>query len=298
MLYPIDDAIQQYRIKALTTPPEAFEMTGLDQEMSKILSRTDLPKEQKMKRYFQALSKFQTARSMFVEEKQNTPFTPAVTPPPVVAADVMHPQQQQQVEESANTGEHNDEDDTFVDANEGTMVASTPVKTSSSPRKSKLLTPEKAMRILQSDTGLRLDSDKVYFGDKQLGKIDQLDAILKFLLSESGNAKSPKFTDVGIGQYLNQPVRNQVMTKQITALLKDYVPEQQLAPFPKLRTSAVKKQMGSGGVRLTHTKPRAAGGGGGRGRSMHAKRASNHRAVGGGGGGGIEIDFDRWQSIM
>jgi hypothetical protein len=62
---PIDDALRQFRFNALNTPLVAKDMTTLDKEMSDILSRTDLSKEHKLKKYYEALGKFQEARNIF-----------------------------------------------------------------------------------------------------------------------------------------------------------------------------------------------------------------------------------------
>jgi hypothetical protein len=61
---PLDDVLREFRIRALTTPPAAVEMTKLDRKMSSILSRTDLSKEAKMKMYDQALNEFRTMRDI------------------------------------------------------------------------------------------------------------------------------------------------------------------------------------------------------------------------------------------
>ena len=63
--FPINDVLQQFRIAALTTPPAAFEMSNLDREMGDILSRTDLPKDVKVKMYNETLDKFRDARHSF-----------------------------------------------------------------------------------------------------------------------------------------------------------------------------------------------------------------------------------------
>lgn len=62
---PVDDILQQYRISALNTPLAAYEMTSLDKEMGNILSRTGIPKNKKMKMYFEVLNKFRDARDVF-----------------------------------------------------------------------------------------------------------------------------------------------------------------------------------------------------------------------------------------
>lgn len=61
---PIPDLLQQMRIKALTTPLAATEMTLLDKDMSAILSQTTLPVETKLKLFYEILNKFQDARSI------------------------------------------------------------------------------------------------------------------------------------------------------------------------------------------------------------------------------------------
>jgi len=59
---PENEILKYYRMKNLTTPPEAFELSELDKEMSQILSRTDLDSETKGILYYRTLVKF---RSLF-----------------------------------------------------------------------------------------------------------------------------------------------------------------------------------------------------------------------------------------
>lgn len=58
VMVPEDEALKFYRIKNLTMPPEAFELSELDKEMGNVLSRTDLPSRQKAVLYYKALTKF------------------------------------------------------------------------------------------------------------------------------------------------------------------------------------------------------------------------------------------------
>jgi hypothetical protein len=69
---PIDDILQEFRIRALTTPPEAIELTSLDREMSEILAKNNIPKEMKLKLYYDALNKFQNVRNMVMRVKPTT----------------------------------------------------------------------------------------------------------------------------------------------------------------------------------------------------------------------------------
>jgi hypothetical protein len=61
---PIDDVLREFRIRALTTPPEAIEMTNLDREMSRVLSTNNVPKEMKMKMYNEVLNQFRNVRNL------------------------------------------------------------------------------------------------------------------------------------------------------------------------------------------------------------------------------------------
>ena len=58
VVVPENEILKYYRAKNLTTPPEAFELSDLDQEMSKILSRTDIDDKTKGTLYYKALVKF------------------------------------------------------------------------------------------------------------------------------------------------------------------------------------------------------------------------------------------------
>jgi len=64
---PENEILKYYRMKNLTTPPEVFELSELDKDMSEILSRTDLDSETKGNLYYRTLVKF---RNLF----KSSPF--------------------------------------------------------------------------------------------------------------------------------------------------------------------------------------------------------------------------------
>lgn len=63
-----DDVLRDYRIKALTSPLSAYEMTNLDREMGDILSRTDLATDRKLKLFYDTLNKFQVTRKNYIHQ--------------------------------------------------------------------------------------------------------------------------------------------------------------------------------------------------------------------------------------
>lgn len=63
---PEDEALKYYRVKNLTMPPEAFELTDLDREMSSVLSRTDLSPKEKAFQYYRSLTKFRNLYKQFL----------------------------------------------------------------------------------------------------------------------------------------------------------------------------------------------------------------------------------------
>jgi hypothetical protein len=63
-----DDVLREYRIRALTSPLSAYEMTHLDREMGDILSRTDLATDRKLKLFYDALNKFQVTRKNYIHQ--------------------------------------------------------------------------------------------------------------------------------------------------------------------------------------------------------------------------------------
>jgi hypothetical protein len=65
---PVDDMLREFRIRALTTPPSAIEMTTLDKAMSQILSKTDIPKEAKIQMYNEALNQFRSVRDTVMQK--------------------------------------------------------------------------------------------------------------------------------------------------------------------------------------------------------------------------------------
>ena len=62
-MIPENKILRYYRAKLLATPPEAFELSSLDNQMSKILTRTDLDTKDKALRYYKTLSKFKNLYS-------------------------------------------------------------------------------------------------------------------------------------------------------------------------------------------------------------------------------------------
>jgi len=73
VMVPEDKILQYYRIKALQTPPEAFELSELDQKMSNILGRTDLSPKDKAFLYYKNLTKFQNLFSDVKRKQQQIP---------------------------------------------------------------------------------------------------------------------------------------------------------------------------------------------------------------------------------
>ena len=63
VMIPENKILRYYRAKLLATPPEAFELSSLDNQMSKILTRTDLDTKDKALRYYKTLSKFKNLYS-------------------------------------------------------------------------------------------------------------------------------------------------------------------------------------------------------------------------------------------
>lgn len=55
---PEDEVLKYYRLKNLSMPPEAVELTDIDQDMSAILNRTDLSPKLKTQLYHRALLKY------------------------------------------------------------------------------------------------------------------------------------------------------------------------------------------------------------------------------------------------
>jgi hypothetical protein len=118
-----DDVLREYRIRALTSPLSAYEMTHLDREMGDILSRTDLATDRKMKLFYDALNKFQVTRKNYIHQSaavlsnQQQQQQPSVKPDDAVKNET-------KMDQSIN-----DEYDTVL--NDGSsIVASTPISRS------------------------------------------------------------------------------------------------------------------------------------------------------------------------
>lgn len=64
---PENDILRKYRIAALTTPIAAYEMTNLDKAMSDILIKKDIPRDKKLKLYYEALNNFIDVRDIYLQ---------------------------------------------------------------------------------------------------------------------------------------------------------------------------------------------------------------------------------------
>jgi hypothetical protein len=65
MSVPVEALLHEYRMKALTTPLASYEMTNVDKEMSDVLSRTDIPADQRLKMYFALLDKYKHVYNVY-----------------------------------------------------------------------------------------------------------------------------------------------------------------------------------------------------------------------------------------
>ena len=65
---PENDILRKYRIAALTAPIAAYEMTNLDKAMSDILIKKDIPREKKLKLYYEALNNFIDVRDIYLQK--------------------------------------------------------------------------------------------------------------------------------------------------------------------------------------------------------------------------------------
>lgn len=65
MAVPVESLLHQYRMNALTTPLSSYEMTNVDKEMSDVLSRTDIPADQRLKMYFGLLNKYKHVYNVY-----------------------------------------------------------------------------------------------------------------------------------------------------------------------------------------------------------------------------------------
>ena len=65
---PENDILRKYRIAALTTPIAAYEMTNLDKAMSDILIKKDIPREKKLKLYYETLNNFIDVRDIYLQK--------------------------------------------------------------------------------------------------------------------------------------------------------------------------------------------------------------------------------------
>jgi hypothetical protein len=145
---PIDDALRQFRFNALNTPLVAKDMTTLDKEMSDILSRTDLSKEHKLKKYYEALGKFQEARDIF---KGTSNTVPADIPNPTQIKEMETIMNNEPLESTLGVNAlFNDSVNSNVDE-EKTLVNTTPINTST-PKGIKDVTPRTSKSSKKKET--------------------------------------------------------------------------------------------------------------------------------------------------
>jgi hypothetical protein len=266
---PIDDALRQFRFNALNTPLVAKDMTTLDKEMSDILSRTDLSKEHKLKKYYEALGKFQEARDIFKGLSNTAP------------ADVPNPAQINEMETIINNTPQesslgvnalfNDSVNANIDE-EQTLVNTTPINTST-PKGIKDVTP-RTSRSSKKKKPTDLERDKNEMKDrylslatlkndsirarspskggdyKTIGQLNQVDDIFDYLFSTGEYVSSPKFAG-------NK--RNNVLTKHVVNFLKQNANDNWKQKYPILKQkfssiagSGQKQQKGFGKVKINY----------------------------------------------
>lgn len=194
---PVDDVLNQFRISALTTPIAAIEMSNLDKEMNKILSKQNIPKDLKMKMYYQTLNKFQDARNIFektknvtfsptvenqeknknVEKVENIQVDPPLPPPPPAEDEFDFPYNELNDSQNLSASFHSvtapsdqDDDDDINEKKTKTLK----YKILDNKRKSELR--EKIKKELRTS-----------------GKKKKVEPILNYLLSSSPNTKEPRF---------------------------------------------------------------------------------------------------------
>lgn len=92
---PSNEMLRQYRIAALTTPIAAYEMTNLDKAMSDILVKKDIPREQKLKLYFETLNQFLDARGLYFQGGYQEPLIDIMNTTPSSLSQLNQPQLQQ-----------------------------------------------------------------------------------------------------------------------------------------------------------------------------------------------------------
>jgi hypothetical protein len=279
---PIDDALRQFRFNALNTPLVAKDMTTLDKEMSDILSRTDLSKENKLKKYYEALGKFQEARDIF----KNASITAANTP---------NPTQIKEMEKIIkNDGEIKNDDiqqpsmgvnsllgDAFATANsildDGNAQFSTPTPTSTStPSTShptnvstpinreqskerkrmnkewdKIKMKEQFLKTMNiKNQSLRIPSPSRGGALKTIGNVDQLDPIFDYLFSQNEEANSPRFAAGRRNNILMQNVVHFLKQNPIRNLEKKYPILRE--KFGNITGSGQARQKGFGKVKINY----------------------------------------------
>lgn len=181
---PIDDVLHEFRIKALTSPPEAIELTALDQEMSQILAKSNVPQETKLKMYYDALNKFQNVRDILMKGK------PVTVPP------ISENQLTQQVENSLQKNKQED-----IKHGEWDFEREEDQKEFYEKIKARL-----------RNTFVSDDGESIYDENERIGKVEDLKHAMKYFLNTQNNFITPSTAagEVAFLKNLNPKVMNRV----------------------------------------------------------------------------------------
>lgn len=280
---PIDDALRQFRFNALNAPLVAKDMTTLDKEMSDILSRTDLSKENKLKKYYETLAKFQEARDLY---KGVAPTTlDSSNQVPQIMETAMKKNEEKQLPNTdmeASEGisslfgdlyntansildDGNAQFSTPNTTNTSTPVSSksaisvTPVNKKKSMEKTKPVTEWEKYKMKEhflnsidlKNNKIRIRSPGKANEFKTIGNIDQVDSIFDYLFSKTDDAITPTFK---AGKKNNQLMQNVLTFLKQNPSSRTWDKKYPILKqkFGKIAGSGQKKQKGFGKAKINY----------------------------------------------
>lgn len=226
---PVDDVLRHFRFNTLNTSVAAKEMNNLDKAMGDILARTDIPRERKLKMYYEALSQFRDARDTYNDNSRTiVSIQPEKTKPTVTESAGSSTENGNRNIDSTSVSANLisspaanvlNESSSFRTPNEVNQISSSPVSpvkdtVSSSPAKKVAqnvrrnlaesftsASPSNKKKLQEAYIkNVELKNDAVYIPSpsaggkmKRIGTKDEVDQVFDYLMSTDPLKSSPKF---------------------------------------------------------------------------------------------------------
>lgn len=226
---PVDDVLRHFRFNTLNSSVAAKEMNSLDKTMGDILARTDVPRERKLKMFYEALSKFRDARETYNDNSRNiVSIQPETTKPfSTESTGSITEHGNRDIASTSGSGDVNsfptdnvlNESSSFRTPNEVNQISASPVSpvkdtVSSSPAKKVAknvrrnlaesfasASPSNKKKLQEAYIqNVELKNETVYIPSpsaggkmKRIGTKDEVDQVFDYLMSTDPLKSSPKF---------------------------------------------------------------------------------------------------------